>query len=290
MTRTDAHRPSAIQPENYEFVAFDYLPSDGDPLGSALFMQDQRRAKRAHMDRTGGTYSGHQHGGNCHICGSVNAIYTATFFHHPSNAYVRTGLDCAEKLECRGIEGFRRNVTNALEARAGKAKAQAVLAQAGLGAAWEIYTATDRAGFKYEESTVTDIVSRLVQYGSTSDKAMNYVRSLCDRIANRAQIAAKRAAETEAAKPVPATDERITIRGKVISTKAPGEYDVFPQTKVLVQHADGWKVWGSLPSALASVERGALVEFSAKIKPSDRDPKFGFFSRPTKAQIIEGAA
>lgn len=288
MTRIDAHRPSAIIPADYEFVAFEYLRTDD--IADAMFLRQQREMIRDHMTRTGGTYSGHDHGGNCGVCGSANAIYTAMFFHAPSTSYVRTGLDCAEKLECRGIAAFRKTCTSALEARAGKRKAEAVLTHADLGAAWTMYNADHNATQPREESTVCDIVGKLVQYGSLSAAQLAFVRRLLDQIANRAEIEAKRAAETAAAAPVPVTDKRITIRGTVASVRVPN-YDRgdFGPTKILVLHADGWKVWGSLPKELADIQRGAEIEFSAKVTVSDKDTKFGFFSRPTKARNLEQA-
>ena len=141
MARKDIHRPAAIEPADYVFVAFDHLPGSSGDLGEALFMQEQRKYKRAHMARTGGKYSGHEHGGLCHICGSVNAIYSATFYHEKSNSYIRTGLDCADKLECEGIEAFRKNVKKAKEAAAGKRKAKETLEKLGLGKAWELLEA-----------------------------------------------------------------------------------------------------------------------------------------------------
>ncbi len=52
MTRTDAHRPSVIEPADYSFVGFQYLRVDD--LGAALFLADERRRIQTHMDSTGG--------------------------------------------------------------------------------------------------------------------------------------------------------------------------------------------------------------------------------------------
>lgn len=281
--RTDCHRPSEINPNDYSFVAFEYLPRTGDVLGDALFLQGERMRIQAHMKNTGGRYSSHEHGGNCHICGSVNAIYTALFFHRKSNSYIRTGLDCAEKLECQGIEAFRRNVHNALEAQAGKCKAQAILNQAGLAKAWEVYLSKTDG---WEENTCRDIVGKLVQYGSLSDKQISFVRTLLGKIENRAAIQAQREVEKAAAKPLPKFEGRVTIRGKVLSLKEPDGFSAFPSWKMLVQHEDGWKLWGSIPSSLRGVNKGQEVQFDAMITPSDRDDHFGFFNRPSKAKVI----
>lgn len=290
MARTDAHRPSAIIPADYEFVAFEYLRIDG--LGDAAFLQQQRIMLRNHMQRTGGTYSGQEHGGNCGVCGSANAIYTAMFFHKPTNAYVRTGLDCAEKLECRGVAAFRKNCASALEAKAGKRKAEAVLAEANLSAAWALYVQGQQSATELprEETALCDIVNRLVQYGSLSVPQMAFLRRLVDQIANRAVINAQRAAEHAKAKPLPVSDKRITVRGTVISIKVPNyERGECGPVRMLVQHKDGWKVWGSLPSNLTGLQKGAAVEFDAAVKVSDKDEKFGFFKRPTKARESEAA-
>lgn len=278
--RTDIHRPSVIEPADYIFVGFECLKIED--LGDAQALISERARIRVHMEQTGGTYSSHAHGGNCHICGA-HAIYTALFHHRPSNVYVRTGLDCAEKLDCGDIEQFRREIKSALEQKAGKRKAQALLAANGLEQAWAIYTCEPRSK-RREEVTVCDITGKLVQYGSLSDAQMRYLRLLVDQIVHRPEIESQRKAEHEAAAPVPVTDKRIAIRGKVISIRTPDyNHGECGPIRMLVQHADGWKVWGSLPAALSEVQRGEEVEFNAAVKVSDKDPKFGFFSRPTKA-------
>jgi hypothetical protein len=281
MARTDIHRPAAIVPADYQFVAFDYLPSTGDIESS--YLAEMRRQKIAHMGRTGGTYSDHEHGGQCYICGSVNAIYTATFYHPKSNAYIRTGLDCAEKLECRGIDAFKKNVKVAREAAAGKRKAKAALEVAGHGKAWDLFVAgTDGVN----ETIVRDIVGKLVKYGSISDKQMNFIGALLAKIAQAPVVAAARAAETEAAAIVPVTNDRILIEGVVVSVRAPDAYAAFPAWKMLVKHDTGYKVWGTIPSAISDVKPGARVSFVAAVSVSDKDNKFGFFSRPAQAKVL----
>ena len=137
MDRTDIHRPSAIIPEDYSFVAFDYIRLEmGDILQNCAMLQEARAIKKAHMDRTGGKYSQHEHGGSCHVCGA-SAIYTVTFYHEKTNSYIKTGQDCAEKLEMsfsdKGMNLFRNAIADARHAVAGKKKAQVILADAGMG-------------------------------------------------------------------------------------------------------------------------------------------------------------
>jgi hypothetical protein len=322
--RKDIHRPAAIEPADYEFVAFDYLPSSPGDIGQAMFLQEQRKRKAAHMAKSGGVYSNHEHGGLCHICGSVNAIYSASFYHAKSNSYIKAGLDCAQKLECSGIDAFKKNVKKAKEAAAGKRKAQAILVEAGLGKAWELYAADvaarkahaaahkewlDAGGdhhddenssapkfpeYSRDELVVQDIVSRLIKWGNISDKAKDYLAVLLDKIERAPEIAAEKAAakalEMADAKPVPMVEGRVLVKGEVLSVREQeGFYGV--QIKMLVKASDGFKLWGTVPAALVDeVEKGSVVEFNAAVKPSDDDEYFGFFSRPSKAKVIKALA
>lgn len=293
MTRTDIHRPSQIQPEDYEFVAIEVQKIEGYADVKAIIAE--REMIQAHMARTGGTYSQHAHGGNCHVCGA-HAVYTVLFYHALTNAYIRTGEECADKLMIGDtrmfrsrLKGLRKTLANARKLQAGKQKAQVTLADAGLDGAWELYNTDPQDSDRYEEVTIRDIVGKLVKYGSISERATSFLGSLLDRIANRDKIAAQRAAEYEAAAEVPfADDERATMRGKILTLRN----DDFGHVKMLVQHADGWKLWGTLPASLDDLllsdqlARGDEVEFTATIKRSDRDPKFGFYRRPSKARKV----
>jgi hypothetical protein len=319
MARKDIHRPAMIEPADYQFVAFDYLPSDGDPLGAAMFLAEQRKYKRAHMEKSGGFYSQHEHGGLCHICGSVNAVYSASFYHAKSNSYIKAGLDCAQKLECEGIEAFRKNVKKAKEAAAGKNKAKAVLHGFGLSAAWDLYEADaakrkahavaykawqddgadEESAPQYpewskDEYTALDIVSRLVKWGAISDKAASFLGQLLDRIERAPEIAAEKAAakalEMADAKPVPVVEGRVLVKGEVLSVREQdGFYGV--QIKMLVKSDAGFKLWGTVPSSISEeVKKGSLIEFSASLDRSDDDQYFGFFKRPSKAKVLNALA
>lgn len=312
--RTDIHRPSVIQPEDYTFVAFDYIGSSD--LGALLMLKEQREIFHAHMAQTGGRYSNHEHGGSCYVCGAF-ACYLCIWHHAASNTYIQTGEDCAQKMDLAygDMNAFRRAVANAREAHAGKKKAIAILGDLNLMAAWEIYlqefprhsdacletndadngyarpcscdvAERAREWDRYEERIIRDIVSKLVKYGSLSEKATSFIKSLLDKILQRPIIAAQRAAEAEAAAPCPTG--RIIITGRVLAVKVqerPAYYhgDDGLSVKLLVQCLTGFKVWGN---RFLNAEKGDLITFTATVTPSEKDPKFGFFSRPAKGSFV----
>jgi hypothetical protein len=286
--RTDTHRPSAINPADYDFVACDYLGGGID----AIEFQPERVAFREHMTRTAGKFAEHHNNGSCHICGAA-ALYVARYHHVPSNTYITTGMDCAEKMEIGEavlFASFRKRIRAGLKVAAGKRKAQELLNANELAAAWVIYTnptGNDRNDMiKREEAVIYDIVGKLVRYGTISDGQTNYLRVLLGQIERRAEVERQRRAEQESADPVPVTSDRVSVAGVVLTTKM-HEGDFGPVRKMLVKCDAGYKLYGSVPRELSGELKGARVEFTARIQRSPDDVKFGFFSRPTKARIVE---
>lgn len=273
--RTDEHRPSAIEPRDYRFVGYEC-----EKYADAQTILGNQRIIREDMEATGGRYSGHEHGGNCGVCGAW-AIYTALFHHKPSNTYVRTGLDCAEKMFSHDSSAFRVGLDREVKLQGLKAHARKYLEDRSLGRVMEIYEARKNTPASAALDILVDVVRKLVKYGSLSEKQEALLARLAHQIDNADEIAAKRKAEDEAAKPVPAIADRTVVVGEVVSTKVT---DWGP--KMLVRHADGWKVWGSVPKGI-DPKRGDFVQFTASIVRSDRDEKFGFFKRPAKASIME---
>lgn len=102
--------------------------------------------------------------------------------------------------------------------------------------------------------------------------------------------AAREAAEArrETAPPVPVG--RVRITGTVTTIKNV-ESDYGTTVKIRVMSDEGWAVWGTAARALLDegIDRGDKVTFMATIERSRDDEKFGFFSRPSKAEVVERA-
>jgi hypothetical protein len=280
--RTDIHRPSVIQPQDYQFVGVWYDPNEEFEIGSAYMLRMERENIMAHIEKTKGHWARHQHGGTCHVCGA-HAQYLAVFWHENSNEYIRVGEDCTEKMDIGEPERFataRRAAKNAREAAAGKQKARLILQDLGLEAAWKYYETTEYLP-EYEESTCQDMVVKLVRYGSLSDKQEEFLRSLLHRIENREAIKAQREAEKAQAQDCPTG--RLQVRGTVLSLKeVEGAYGI--TLKMFVKTSEGYTLWGSVPKGLSEVKKGDEVVFTATIEPAKDDKKHGFFSRPARAK------
>ena len=270
-TRNDVHRPSEIEPLDYVFVSLGYQKSED--IEDAYSIAENFRLLREFRERTGAKYSQHAHGGNCHVCGA-HCIYTAIFHHVPSNTLIRTGMDCAEKLfDCDAnlFRKFREDCKAAKFHKAGKLKAKQVLTDAGLEIAWEQSRLSDcpidEPAWKCKQCdnqgcencpsgnswhVLCSIVGNLIRYGDISDKQVDLLRKLSDKIANwdtvKAERAAKLEAERAASKDCPTGKALIT--GEVLSTKfVDNQYG--GSLKMLVRSDDGYKVWGSVPSSLS---------------------------------------
>jgi hypothetical protein len=79
---------------------------------------------------------------------------------------------------------------------------------------------------------------------------------------------------------------RAVIRGEVLTTKS--QDSAYGTVYKMLVQADGYRVWGTIPSGIYP-RMGDVVEFTAAVTASDDDPNFGFYSRPTKAAVVETA-
>lgn len=219
------------------------------------------------------------------ICGA-SAIYTACFYHQLTNAYIRVGQDCAEKLAMGHYDDFnlfKKIVGEYRTAVAGKRKAEQLLTDAGISACWTVYQTPWAESDMFEETTIKDIVGKLVKYGNVSDAQVNFLRKLLQKIADRPALQAKREAEKLSAADCPTG--RLEITGTVLSRKEK-ESEFGWAWKMLVQHDSGYKVYGTCP---AGVSVGDRITFKGTVKVADNDPKFGFFSRPILVTVHQHA-
>lgn len=307
MTRTDIHAPSNLIPEDYEFAyAFDAHPESGERQAARVMLN---------LALEEGFRFGRIHGGDqCDHCGA-RLRYIAVLKHLPTKTMIYVGEDCLARFDMTSDE-FHTLRTEARLNRERTAKAVKIAAavEANPLLAWLTYPEALHGGrtepkfcegscfYTYEtckghtdyadfNSFLDSVAEKFRRYADLSEKQIAAVERAIirdterrDRKAERvaADLAAKAAGEIE---PVPADAGRIKITGEVISQKTvEGDYGV--QFKMLVRDDRGFKVWGTEPSSI-SPEKGSRVSFMAKVERSKDDEFFGFFSRPTKAEILD---
>jgi hypothetical protein len=118
-------------------------------------------------------------------------------------------------------------------------------------------------------------------FGVAAYLPVAYARFLDQAAAKVAEKAAEAAGPQE---DVP--EGRVELTGTVVGLKVV-ESDFGATEKMTVRDDRGFRVWVTVPSAIAGVERGQRVTLTATVTPSDDDPKFGFGKRPAKAEVLE---
>jgi hypothetical protein len=135
-------------------------------------------------------------------------------------------------------------------------------------------------------------LSALNEWGKLTPKQVECVRGMIKKdAARRAEWAAKRAQEEATLAPVPVTSygKRIRVTGEVVTVKPNVETQFGLVHKVIVQCEGGYKLYGTLPKPLTldDVAVGTTISFDARIEPARDSKVFGFFSRPTKAEVSQ---
>ncbi len=297
--RTDIHCPSKINPEEYNALGVYCAPSHGDPHAEMWVAQQRKRIQEL-MDQHGWKFTTHEHGGSCRCCGAHAATLVA-FVHVPSKEILLVGETCAYKVDQGVAEMFRTARKVSADARlrkAGKAKAELILDEAGLSEAWDLYTmdmeSDEASAYRLDNGDtvrplfiIRDIVNKLVKYGSLSEKQLDFLRKLVNDAKNEKQrihdMWEQRRLEKENAEDCPTG--RIVVTGKVITLREQdGQFGTV--WKMLVVDDRGYKVWCSVPSGL-DLNRFDRVQLTVTLTPSKDDPKFGFGSRPAKSAVLE---
>lgn len=197
------------------------------------------------MERTGGKFATHQHGGTCQVCGA-HAVYMGVFYHKPTNEYIQTGWECAGNIcqqAAEGIKKFQFRCKEELKYQTGKKKAKEILESKGLSEAWSIYE-NETSSDVFEEKKIRHYVDVLIRYGDLYDRQWDYVKDLIKRLQEK-----KNPKPTVSLPPVPCG--RISIVGKVLNTKP---NLVWGGLNMLVEMNEGWKIWGRVPNNLRREE------------------------------------
>jgi hypothetical protein len=303
--RTDAHSPANLKTENYAFEgAYDahptaYMQFSTGQHGQTVVTElpGARRARELKAMVAASTEHRHDKDGQCDHCGAV-IRYRAVLRHKPTGQVIEVGEQCLDNRFSVATSEFKAMKKAAEEARAQHRIKNAV-------EAW-VEANPDLSFLASEEATrerapenrfVQDVARKLRSYGELSERQVTAVRNSLTKdaefTAKRAQWAAERAAEDAAQPHAPCPTGRMDVSGKVLTVREPDRSARFPAWKMLVLDDRGFKVWGTVPNALftygVAPGRGDRVAFTAEVQQSDRDPEFGFYSRPSAARVVERA-
>jgi hypothetical protein len=290
-TRTDIHRPSAIRPEDYTYAGtlLPVIPPPAYSFGLPMEVFEAAYAEwHIYMDQVAAqrkmirdSYPESKGGHACDHCG-VHIKYGMLFEHTNGNIIV-VGEICADEtmeVPTRALLEIKRERERLAGGREAAKRAEEVLA-------WieEDPTRIGVVGWmmdRPENSFYADLLRKMRKYGPLSPGQEAAVRKGPEREAEQAARKAREEVLQATAKDCPTG--RVVITGEIVSTKWV-ESDFGGSLKMLVLSEEGFKVWGTVPSSL-DADRGDLVRFTGTVEPSRDDPKFGFFKRPAKAEVI----
>jgi hypothetical protein len=285
-TRTDVHSEAHLAPEDYRYYsAYDSRP-DYPMCEGALEIKRVLIAEL--LDRNGSVHPI----GQCAHCGH-HLRHIVIFTHVPTGDLVAIGQDCAFTrmgLSDRQFKGYMRRVNAARKI----AKAE------GKGAAWRkanpmivnFFASPEWTDWKfYCKSFLVSLSYDLKNLGALTDNQTDAaIKAITNGRVHEAK-ATQRDAERDADKAAAADcpEGRVTVTGEIIKLDSkPGFAYNTTRWVMTVKDDGGFLVWGTVPSALMECDKGDRVTFSAAVSPSDSDPKFGFYKKPTKAEALTG--
>lgn len=302
-TRTDIHRPGAIVPAHYTYV-MSYngaTEQDGWPIPSSGY-NCELDGRREIVDEAGkkivinGSHNGtpdhpccmvylarlpgasiYGSPGKCGCCGS-NFIY-GDLWRHDNGEYLHLGHTCADKYEMLADRSawelemgrLRQAAATACErARRKDARDRFLAEHPGLAELLEV-----------KHQIIEDIRRKFYGggYCSLTDRQIELVKKLAAEAAMPAEPEVP---------PAPVENGRYQIEGTILGVRT-DDTQYGAVTRMLVQNAARSKFWGTAPSALGDGLKGRRVRFTATVTRSDKDPGFGLFKRPAKAEYLDAA-
>lgn len=228
-------------------------------------------------------YGNFNYDGKCQHCGT-RLRYCNIYKNIENGELIVVGETCATERLSLTLSQFKirraQSKTQAQETRIWRAQQYST---------WIAEDATRAGLVSYlEENDRDDFYYSLLRYfrknGRLSEAQEKALRKSIKKQKEYTEAEAERVANAK-----PAPKGRVTIKGRVLGTKVKDTmWDSI--LKMTVEAEEGYRVWGTVPNSIYfDVRKGDIVEFTATVEPSETDNLFGFFKRPTKAQILEKA-
>lgn len=279
------HNPANFEPSDY--VVEDYL--DNKPpvyFGQPVELFERERAEwRAEMARTfGPQWQRKIH--SCAHCGNGSVRWITAVRHLPTEEVIVFGAVCTARLGFADKHAFK---LAQLQARAEARKVKFTIwnkRQEFLAAHPEVAKAltTIDDPIHARNTFAKDVLGKLDQYGTLSDRQVETVLASLKRDVDYAARKAVEDAEPKGEAP----RGRKEVTGEVLSIK--WVENAFGSTqKMLVKLTNNAKVWVTVPGK-EKIERGDIVTIRATWTPSRDDASFAFGSRPHLVNRIAKAA
>ena len=281
--RTDIHRPSVMIPSEYRFVAaFAYPGPMGDP---GYNLRQVAEMRMAHLKNGGTVFHKDNGSGGCDLCGSF-FLNGAVFLHVPTNEWITTGWQCAEKVEICDASVFaaKKRALSAIDKIRKAARRRHDLKSFARSATKEI-----RKALRLDHHIAQDMRARLIR---NPEKPLSEKQeALLLRLVEQDKESKARKVREAEEKHVPAPEGRQSVRGKIVSVKSrETAYGTTLKMTVKVETPEGtWLAWGTVPSSLMTGDcelRGKEIEFTGTFTRSDSKEHFAFFKRPSKAKKV----
>jgi hypothetical protein len=267
--RVDVHRPSAINPGDYEYTG----------------VSEARKALKEGQKIAGP-------GGTCHHCGKA-IVWRVHFKHLPTSNIVTFGHICAGILEM--TDNRIDHEMNLLKRQAENERREEQWAQQKIDR-FEAFRRdhADLANFLDEWDTddepngyIARIKWGVEKYGSPLDTMIPGLRRFKE---GRERFVAQRLEEAKTLENAPKLESgRQVIEGHILKAEYKDSgYGV--QWKGTICMLDGNRVYGTIPAAIEREIEGTpdmkdrKIRFSANVDA--KEDHFGFFSRPTKPEVL----
>jgi hypothetical protein len=281
--RQDAHRPAEMVSADYRYLASSYGFETEGENGPVREIEWDGTEEWFDMGRPTASTCAHAIVGQCDHCGAHHT-YQTILLYIPTGELLSVGNTCA--VERFGRQDWARCIAD------GKRRAELRFErEKKTSAALAAMNEATRAAFDWATTDenanriAKDISGKVAQYGPLTERQAAFLCKLhAESLEKKTQV------ETGEVSPCPAG--RVEIEGTIVGTKVVDDpYSRWGGSKTMLVIRDdrGFKVYGSLPSGLGccfNELRGTRLRFAAAIEPSNDDPTFGFYKRPTKVENL----
>lgn len=309
-TRTDIHRPSleGFNPQDYTLFGVYHLVKKMKVIDSVEFVPPSIWIEHSHMEpspfaietealeshgwstdiitNANGKERDSVHARQCAHCGQ-RLKYGALLTNDSEKSLIVIGEDCLwnrfQEVTAAQFKQLREDAkAKAAATRSLDRKNTALKENPGLA-----------AGYDSTNSFVQDVMRRFDRKGEITERQLAAVLKVVKQDAERAERKAQWVEEAKDAADAPTG--KVTVTGEILSVKTQ-ETMYGSSLKMIVKTEAGWKLWVTVPTSILSYRLssvgggdnlpGKTVTLTATVTPSDRDPKFAFGKRPSKAKLV----